>query len=64
MTTTKERLERKILHAKRNVQALKARESHLSNAGYWDLGYWQGRLTVLEDWLDELKEEEKCSTEI
>lgn len=59
MTITKERLERQILRAKGKIQALKARENHLSKAGYWDLGYWQGKLTVLEDWLDELKEEEE-----
>lgn len=64
MKTTKERLERQIFRTKCHIQALKEREEHLSKAGYWDLGYWQGKLTVLENWLDELKEEEECSTVI
>ena len=55
----KERLKRRILHAEYNIKILKDREEHLSKYGYWDLGYWKGRLSVLQDWLDEVNEEEE-----
>lgn len=51
-----ERLERKIERAKMQLAALEQRKSHLSQHGYWDMGYFQGQISVLEDWLDEEKE--------
>ena len=58
MIGTKEILERQILHAEYHIKTLEDREEHLSKHGYWDLGYWKGKLYVLKDWLDELNEEE------
>lgn len=55
---TKERLERQIYKYKEKLNDLKSREEHLSKHGYWDMGYFQGKLSVLEDLLDEIEEEE------
>lgn len=54
----KKSLERKIKRATERLKALEEREEHLSKYGYWDMGYLQGRLSVLQDWLDEIVEEE------
>lgn len=51
-----ERIERKIKRAKMQLAALEERKSHLSQHGYWEMGYFKGRISVLEDWLDEEKE--------
>lgn len=50
------RLERKIERAKMQLDALEERKSHLSQHGYWEMGYFKGQISVLEDWLDEEKE--------
>ena len=55
---TKERLQRSINRAKQQLEQLQEREEHLSKWGYEEMGYYKGRLSVLEDWLDELEEEE------
>lgn len=55
---TKERLERQIYICKKRLNDLKDREEHLSKHGYWDIGYFQGKLSVLEDWLDEMEKKE------
>lgn len=49
-------LQRQIKKAKARVEELEARKDKLSPNGYWELGYFKGRLNVLEDWLDELTE--------
>lgn len=49
-------LQRQIKKAKARIEELEARKDKLSNNGYWELGYFKGRLNVLEDWLDELME--------
>lgn len=49
-------LQRQIKKAKARVEELEARKDKLSTNGYWELGYFKGRLNVLEDWLDELTE--------
>lgn len=51
-------LERKIKRAKEQLAALEERKSHLSQHGYWDMGYLCGKISVLEDWLDEIKQED------
>ena len=56
---TKERLQRSINRAKQQLEQLQEREEHLSKWGYEEMGYYKGRLSVLEDWLDELEEEEE-----
>ena len=58
MLTVKD-IQRKLDLAKRRLQPLLEREEHLSKHGYWDIGYLKGQISVLEDWLDELMEEEK-----
>lgn len=58
MTGTREMLERHIARAKRRIEELENNKELLSKAGHWDLGWWKGRLTVLEDWLDELNAED------
>jgi hypothetical protein len=55
---TKERLQRQIYKCKEKLNDLKSREEHLSKHGHWDMGYFQGKLSVLEDWLDEIEEKE------
>lgn len=50
------RLERRIANAKMQLAALEERKSHLSQHGYWEMGYFKGKISVLEDWLDEEKE--------
>lgn len=56
---TKERLQRSINRAKQQLEQLQEREEHLSKWGYEEMGYYKGRLSVLEDWLDEMEEEEE-----
>jgi hypothetical protein len=53
---TKERLKRKIIRAKNQIKELEDKQDNLSKHGYWSLGYLKGRLTVLEDWLDDLED--------
>ena len=50
------RLRRRIDRARRKLANLVARKEHLSEHGYWEIGYLQGQIGVLEDWLDELVE--------
>ena len=49
-----ERLKRMIQRAEEKLKDLKEREEHLSKYGYWDMGYFKGRISVLEEWLDEI----------
>lgn len=55
---TKERLQRSIKRARRQLELLEGRKEHLSKYGYWEVGYLKGKIEVLEDWLDEIAEEE------
>ncbi|WP_235822754.1 hypothetical protein [Cytobacillus massiliigabonensis] len=58
---SKERLERKIARIKDKIKSLKAEHgdtpslTHTYHGG-WDLGYWQGRLSILEEFLDDMEE--------
>lgn len=54
---TNERLEHQIKRTKDKIKELEDKHESLSKHGYWSLGYWKGRLTVLEDWLDDVKED-------
>ena len=51
-------LKRQIERIKKRIQDLEDRKDKLSVHGYRDLGYYQGKLAVMEDWLDSIKEEE------
>jgi uncharacterized protein Yka (UPF0111/DUF47 family) len=55
MTKEKE-LERRIKRSKERLKSLEEREEHLSKYGYWEIGYFKGRIEILEDWLDEIRE--------
>lgn len=52
----KNRLERRINRNQIRIKDLKERESNLSVHGYWDLGYFEGQQSILEDLLDDVKE--------
>lgn len=62
MEYTKERLERKIVRIKSKVENLKQEHgdkpsiTHTYHGG-WSLGYWEGKLSTLEDILDDLDEQ-------
>lgn len=49
-------LQRQINKAKSRIADLESRKEFLNIHGYWDLGYWKGRLRTLEDWLDDINE--------
>lgn len=51
----KRKIERKIERAQRKLTDLKSREENLSKYGYWDMGYFQGIISALEDLLDDVK---------
>lgn len=54
---TKRELERKINRAKEMLKDLEERKDNLSKHGYWEIGYLKGKISVLEDWLDEITEQ-------
>lgn len=56
---TKRNIERSIKRAKERLEDLEKRKERLSIHGYWSIGYWEGKINVLEDWLDELTEMEE-----
>lgn len=49
-------LERRIKRSKERLKSLEEREEYLSKYGYWEIGYFKGRIEILEDWLDEIRE--------
>lgn len=53
---TERQLNRQIERIKKRIQDLEDRKDRLSVHGYWDLGYYIGKLAVMEDWLDDLQE--------
>ena len=59
----KRQLERQIERIKKNIEIYKVREKSLSAHGYWSLGYYQGKLTAMEDSLDDLEEAELVATQ-
>lgn len=54
---TEERLQRMIDRAKEKLKDLEERKESLSKHGYWDIGYFKGRISVLEDWIDDIREQ-------
>jgi hypothetical protein len=46
---TEERLQRMIDRAQEKLKDLEERKESLSKHGYWDIGYFKGRISVLED---------------
>lgn len=61
LTKEQARVKNRLNHAKKRVKDTKKRHAQLSSnnatltvhAG-WDLGYWEGKCTTLENQLDEL----------
>ena len=54
---TKERLSHMIERNRAMLKQLKDGQDSLSIWGYRDIGYYEGRLSVLEDLLDEIEED-------
>ena len=55
-STVRHYLKRKIERNKAKLKQLKDNQDNLSVWGYRDIGYYEGRLSVLEDLLDEMEE--------
>lgn len=55
---TKKRIERMIERDKKRMQPLIDNFADLSKCGLWTIGYCQGRMSILEDILDEIEESE------
>ena len=53
---TKEKLQHQIDRANESIARLEMNREDLSEHGFQSLGYWKGRLSILEDWLDEVEE--------
>lgn len=58
----KQQIERQIERTKKHIAEYEAREDSLSVHGYWSLGYYQGKLTAMEDALDDIEEAELIAT--
>lgn len=58
----KKQLEHKISRTKEMISCYDNKKDYLSVHGYWDFGYQVGRLSVLEDLLDEMESEVEVST--
>ena len=53
---TKQQLERQIKRLQKHIEYLEERKDNLSVHGYWELGYYRGQLSIVEDWLDSIIE--------
>lgn len=49
-------IERSIKICKDKIQKWKENKDDLGIHGYWALGYWEGRLSALEDMYKDIKE--------
>lgn len=58
----KRQIERQIERTKKHIADYEARKDDLSVHGYWSLGYYQGKLTAMEDALDDIEEAELIAT--
>ena len=58
---TERQLERQIERTRKRIQDYEAHEDTLSAYGHWSLGYFRGKLTVMEDWLDDIREGKEVS---
>ena len=50
-------LKRQIERIRKRIQEYEEKKEILSIHGHWSLGYYQGKLIVMEDWLDCIQEE-------
>jgi hypothetical protein len=51
----KEKIQRKIERNNERIKELEGNKEILSKHGYWDLGYFEGANTALENILDDLE---------
>lgn len=58
----KRQIQRLIERTKKHIAEYEARKDSLSVHGYWSLGYYQGKLTAMEDALDDIEEAELIAT--
>lgn len=63
-TNIKRQLERRIERTRQVIKDYEAREEELSKHGQWSLGYYKGKLYVLEEWLDSIIEQETGEEEL
>lgn len=61
--TILKRLDRQIERLKPRIAALEEKKSRLSVHGFQDLGYYRGRVSAMEDMVDDLRELLKASEE-
>ena len=54
----KRQIQRQIERTKKHIADYEARKDNLSVHGYWSFGYYQGKLTAMEDALDDIEEAE------
>lgn len=48
--------ERRINRYSKKITSYETQKNNLSNHGYWSLGYFEGRKSILEELLDELNQ--------
>lgn len=51
-----QQLKRQIGRIRKRIQEYEEKKETLSVHGHWSLGYYQGKLAVMEDWLDCMQE--------
>lgn len=61
---TKEKIERRLQHIDKRIEALKEEHGETPSLthtyhGGWSLGYWEGKKSGILDFLDELEEEQR-----
>ncbi len=49
---SEQHLKRQIERIRKRIQEYEEKKEVLSAHGHWSLGYYQGKLSALEDWLD------------
>lgn len=55
---TKDRLKHMIERNQAKLKTLQNKQDRLSVWGYRDMGYYEGRISALEEWLDEMEEDD------
>ena len=53
---TEKQIKRQIERIRKRIQEYEEKKETLSVHGYWSLGYYQGKLSALEDLLDFMQE--------
>ena len=53
---TEQQIKRQIERIRKRIQEYEEKKETLSVHGHWSLGYYQGKLSALEDWLNSMQE--------